>query len=332
MAMLSVGDLAQSFLMTRQSTALKSELQRLSNEVTTGVAADAARHLGGDFGALAGIDTSLARLAGYKSVTTDLGLFAGGMQAALGLVDSLASDLGQSLLAGATTSPPSRIDALGVEAAQKLESVVSGFNALLGDRSLFAGTATATTPLPNAGALLTTLEGIVASARTADEVDTALTEWFAAPTGFAVAYRGGPPMASVSIGPGEAVHIDITAADPAVRDTLKGIAMAALLDRGILADQPSARAAIVKRSGEILSQSQTDRSLLTARLGTFEAQIDRAAQRNSAEASALQIARSDLLSVDGYEAASRLQQTETQLETLYTLTARLSRLNLVNFL
>ncbi|MGL6211969.1 MAG: flagellin, partial [Paracoccaceae bacterium] len=131
---------------------------------------------------------------------------------------------------------------------------------------------------------------------------------------------------------GETARIDITAAEPAIRDTLKGLAMAALLDRGLLANQPNARADVVRRSGEVLSQGQEARGILMARLGTAQFQIEQAEQRNMAETSALGIARSELLAVDGYEAGSRLQEAQTQLETLYALTSRMSRLSLVNFL
>ena len=54
--------------------------------------------------------------------------------------------------------------------------------------------------------------------------------------------------------------------------------------------------------------------------------------RAAAEATALGLAREALIGADPYEAAAALEAAETQLETLYTLTARISRLSLVNFL
>ena len=50
------------------------------------------------------------------------------------------------------------------------------------------------------------------------------------------------------------------------------------------------------------------------------------------EATALGLARADLIAVDGYDAASRLKETETRLQTIYALTARLSELSLANYL
>jgi len=71
---------------------------------------------------------------------------------------------------------------------------------------------------------------------------------------------------------------------------------------------------------------------LQARLGVAQERISSAEIRNAAESSALQIARSDLLAIDPYDTATALQATQTQLETLYSITARLTRLNLTDYL
>ena len=85
-------------------------------------------------------------------------------------------------------------------------------------------------------------------------------------------------------------------------------------------------------AGTSLLQAQSDRTVLAGRLGVVQAVIDQAQTRNSAEESALKLARSDLLSVDSYEATTRMEAAQNQLETLYAVTARLSRLSLVDFL
>jgi len=64
----------------------------------------------------------------------------------------------------------------------------------------------------------------------------------------------------------------------------------------------------------------------------IEAQIDGATARNTAESSALELARAELIAIDPYKAATDLTSVQTQLETLYALTARLSRLSLVEYL
>lgn len=332
MTSVSVGDLAQFLSLSRSGAALNTQIQRLSSEVVSGIAEDRAAHLAGDFGPLAGIETSLARLTGYRAVTNEARLMTDTMQFALGRVTEDAANLGPALLAGASLGASPRLATLGSEASQAFTAAVASLNTRVGDRSLFAGVATSTTPLPDGADLLDTLQGLVAGATNAADVQTALDAWFADPAGFTARYQGGPALAPLGVAPGETAVVDITALDPAIADTLRGLALAAMVDRGTLAGSAVERADLLRRSGETLLTAQSGLGELTARLGTLQARIDEAGSRNAGETSALEIARSDLLSIDSYKAASELQQTQTQLETLYTLTSRLSRLSLVNFL
>ena len=152
------------------------------------------------------------------------------------------------------------------------------------------------------------------------------------PLGYAAFYQGGVPLSGVPIAAGETADLPTTAMDPAIRDTLKGLALAALLDRGMLAGNGEERALLAERAGQVLLQSEDQRITLSAQIGSVEAQIEAARTRNGAEETALGILRSDIGAVDPYEAATRLEAAEAQLESLYLVTARVSRLSLVEFL
>jgi flagellar hook-associated protein 3 FlgL len=333
MALVSLGDLAQSFVLRRQNADLKSDITRMSQEMTTGLVADTGKHLSGDVSALTGIDSALARLGAYARVTSDNAFFTGAMQTALSAVQDVTTDLVPTLLAVTTTGNTASMATVSREALQTFETAVGLYNTRLGDRALFSGDETATSPLPPADELLLQMETAITGALSVQDVETALDAWLSSPTGFlATAYQGGAALTDIPIGPGQTTNIPVTAADPAVRDTLKGLGMAALLQRGWFAGDPSAQAALIRRSGEILAAGETGRALLAGELGTAEGLIETASTRNEAETSALQISRNALLSVDPFDAAARLQETQVQLEMLYTLTARLSRLNLVDFL
>jgi flagellar hook-associated protein 3 FlgL len=333
MSLVSLGDMAQSYLLRRQTVAVKSDLQRHLTEVTTGQAADLTRQVRGDFSALGGIDASLARLQGYKSATTELGLMAGAMQTALGTIDDLASSLAPTLLNAASGSNPTLVNVAVADASQRFATTISTLNARVGDRTLFAGQGTQGPAVADAGTILAALETAIVGALTAGDVATAVSDWFDDPLGYqAAAYQGASAFSPIALAEGEAARLDVTALDPAIKDTLKGLAMAALLHRGALATTPVARADLARKAGEALVSGQTGRTELAAHLGVTEAQIAAAATRNEAETSSLNIARAAIVSVDPYEAASQLERTQTQLETLYALTARLSRLSLVDFL
>lgn len=333
MVALSMGDLAQTFMLRRQNLAVKQDLQRLSYEVTTGISRDITARVSGDLGALSGIDTALARLSGYTAVTTEAGLFAASMQTALGTINEMASDLSTHLLSASNGAADNRIDAVGADAEQKLQAALSTLNTQVGDRSLFAGTATNGAAVIDANSLLSALGVAVSGAISGADVEAAVTAWFASPTGYdAVAYQGGSSLNAVAISPGEEAQIEITAQDPALRDTIKGLAMAALLNRGVLAGQPQGRQDLAQRAGLRLMENGGDRADLTARLGLTEAKIEAAATRNSNEAMSLKIARNGMVEADPYEAATKLEATTAQLEKIYAITARMSRLSLMDYL
>ena len=333
MTAVSLGDMAKSFMLRRHTVDLKQNLDRLSNEVATGRVGDTAAHVSGDLVPIAGIDASLARLKGYGAVTSEAGIFAGAMQTALGTVDTVASDLGNTLISASTGGSEALVDAAGRDAEQKLKTSLSVLNTRFGDRSLFAGTRTTNAAVIDSDTLLATLTSVVSGAISAQDVETAVNNWFDDPAGYdSMAYLGGDPLAAVQVAPGEDAQLDVTAKDPALRDTIKALAMAALLNRGVLAGESTGRQDLARRAGLSLLENKTDRTNVAARLGLAEAQIDAAATRNSNEVSALQMARNGITEADPYETATRLNETEAQLEKIYALTARLSRLSLLDYL
>jgi flagellar hook-associated protein 3 FlgL len=255
------------------------------------------------------------------------------MQTALAAVEGMASDFAASLLTAASSPQPAQLKAVLGDAEERFGSAVSHYNTRFGDRTLFAGQESRSSALVPAGIILTELEALTSGLTGASAVEAAVSTWFDDPAGFqALAYRGGDPLVPLAVAPGEDASLDVTAMDPAIRATLKALSLAALLDRGALPGDRVAQATLARRAGEMLMESQTDRASLAARLGAGEGLIEEARVRVEAEISALSIARADTVSVDPYEAATRLELAQTQLETIYSITARLSRLSLVDFL
>ncbi|MCB2124183.1 MAG: flagellar biosynthesis protein FlgL [Rhodobacteraceae bacterium] len=334
---LSVGDLAQAYQMRRHNAALQTHLARLTEEMTTGVRSDLAEAVSGDFRALAGLDRSLATLAAYKTATDEAALLTQTVQSALETVQELATDLGPGLLSAATTGTPTLMDTTAGDARQKFASVVSALNTQVADRYLLSGTATDRKPIADADSILSALGVATAGQVTAAGVASAVAAWFDAPSGgggFLDAAYGGAaaPFAPFGIGAGESATMDLTAADPAIRDLLEGFALGALVAEGTLSGDDAGRAVLLRRSGEALLAAGNDMAAVRARVGSVEARIAGASARNAAEASALQIARNGLVAADPYDTATAIQAVQTQIETLYTLTARLSRLSLTDYL
>jgi flagellar hook-associated protein 3 FlgL len=332
MMRLSVGDASLTNILARKGADLRGQVNRASQEVATGKHADIGQALRGDFSPLLAIDASLARLSAFKATATDAAFQTAAQQSAIKGLSQLASGISIQLMAARDVSTPAQINTLAADARGKLDSAVGLLNTQASDRAVFSGQATNSVPLGAAGTMLTALQTAAAGATTAAQVATAVTTWFADPMGYGAFYQGGSALTPAPIAPGEQADLSTTALDPAIRETLAGLAMAALLDRGVLAADPQERARLAATAGLDLTRSEESRITLSARIGTVEAQIENARTRNAAEETSLGILRSDIGSVDSYEAATRLETVRAQLESLYLVTARVSRLSLTEYI
>ncbi len=323
--------------MRQQNQQLKEHLTRLSSEVISGVRQDVGAAVSGDFAALSGIERGLRTLEAYKLSTGEAALFTGTLQTALGQVAEMGAGLGVPLLAAATTANPVQVDTLAYTARQKLGAMVGALNLRVADRYALSGAATDTPPLAGAGTILSALQGAVAGASTVSDIADAVADWFDAPAGgggfLDVAYQGAAAgLSPFLLGEGDSAELALTAADPRLRAALAGVALAALLDDGLLGGDTLARGQIAERAGTWILNAEPGLTALRAELGTTEARIDEAATRNSAEVAALKIARNTLIGADPYESAAELEAVQSQLETLYTLTARVAQLSLADYL
>lgn len=328
----SVGDASLTNILARQGADLRGQVQRAAQEVASGRHSDIGATLRGDFSPLLAIDASLSRIAAYHTAATDASVQTAQQQSAIAGLSQLAGGLSTALMGARDVSTPAQVNTLAADARGRLESAIGLLNTQAGGRAVFSGQATDTAPLGSVDDMLTALQTAAAGATTAGQVAAAVTTWFADPLGYGTFYQGGAALTPVPLAPGETADLSTTAMDPAIRDSLAGLAMAALLDRGVLASDPSERARLAATAGQSLTRSEEDRITLSARIGTVEAQIESARTRNSSEETALGILRSDIGSVDPYEAATRLETVRAQLESLYLVTARVSRLSLTEYL
>jgi flagellar hook-associated protein 3 FlgL len=328
--LVSIGDLAQTFLLKRQTVQAKADLQRLAGELGTGLAADPAARLRGDLGPLGAIEASLSRLSGYDAVTRDLSLVLGARQTALDQIDRLAVD-GSARLLAVAQGAGGGLQSAASAAEADFAAAVSALNQRFADRSLFAGAAVDGPALAPADTILAAAVAILPPNAGASGIEAALDAWLADPAGFAaVAYLGGNPAPPVRLGTAGAVAGDVTALDPGLGKTMRGLLMAALLSQDALPADAATQARLARRAGEVLAEAAQDRAALQAGLGLAQGRVAEAEARNGAEATALQIARAGLLAADPHQTATALQEAEARLDLIFTLTARLSRLSLAD--
>ncbi|WP_415183714.1 flagellin [Phaeovulum sp.] len=333
----SIGDMAQTFQMQRHNLQLKTHLSRLTEELTTGVQKDLGVAVRGDFTALAGIERSLTVLNSYAFTTAEASQLADSMQGVLGTMQSLMADTGPMLLSSATSTSPTMVATSTADAKQKFESMIMALNTNTAGRYAFSGTATDMRPLAAPEDILAKLHTTISGASTASDALEAIDMWFDAPTGSGgfvdQAYTGGTTaLSAFRISESETAQLPINATDPNIRDAIRGLAIAALVSDGALAGNDTERAHLTRAAGEHVFAAGNKLVATQAAIGATQAQIGQVSTRNTAEASALTLARSGMIAADPYDTATALEAVQTQLETLYTLTARLSRLSLTDYL
>ncbi|WP_126975394.1 flagellin [Frigidibacter oleivorans] len=336
MTFTSIGDLAQSMTLRRQNAELALRLDRLGRETVTGLADDRAAAVSGRFSTLSGIERALATLDAHDRAAAEAAVLTSAAAAALSGLDDLTAGFGADL-AGLAGAADIGTATLGAEARARLDQAVALLGASAGGRHVFAGAATDTAPLAPAGTLMAALSAAAAGAATVEDAAAAVGDWFAAPAGAGgyldTVYLGSDnPMTGFRLGDGMTVAAPPTAADPALRAVIEGLALAALVDGGTFAGDPAAQAQLLQAAGQRLLAAAPGLVALQARTGTAGSTIAEAQTRNAAEATALELARAGLIGVDQYDAATELQAVQTQIETLYAVTARLSQLSLADYL
>ncbi|NOX40060.1 MAG: hypothetical protein GXP05_05975 [Alphaproteobacteria bacterium] len=335
MSFLSVSDVSGSLRLRYMNADLKRNANRLTAELASGRTSDVAAKLKGGLDRLGAVSRSVKMIDIYQMAGSELLTRASGLQSALQTVREITQSSGIKMLAAGTT-PTDMVTSAGANAAfDGLKSVVGALNTRLAGRSLFAGRATDRPALVSAGAMLNDLQALTAAANTAAQVAVIVDTYFNQPgAGFdSSAYLG----AQTSSGPtriseAETAEIATSAQEPELRRAMQGLALSALLSRGILANNTSERGNLMKQSGEMLISATDGVIGLQAKIGGSQQRIEAVQTGNAARKSGLNVMIEQMTGADGYKTATDLKAVEMRLEALYISTTRLSRLSLVNYL
>lgn len=259
----------------------------------------------------------------------------GAMQTVLGTVLDQVNDLIlESTNAIEIGNDPDRAVA-GEEAGRALAAVSAALNTRYGERSLFSGDAGDMPALAPPSTVLAEALTVLNAAVDGSVAYADIVAAFDAPGGVydTALYMGGSgPAAAVEVAPGERVDYAERADDPALRATIRDMAVIALALDPTSGLDDAKRALLADRALEGLRNSVSDIVGVSARLGVAEARIGEARAANIAAETSLTISYNELAGRDQFEAAAELRALETQLETAYLTTARLSSLNLTSFL
>ncbi|WP_224824233.1 flagellin [Cognatishimia sp. MH4019] len=334
MTISSIGDLAQSLSMRQHNANLRTDFQRLTKEIATGQHHDLTETVQGGFRPLAGLETSLTRLSGYEHASRQAVLLNDGVQSLLEQVNARSSEMAPRLLSSANSGNAELLAASSQAAEVEFEGVVSALNTQVAGRTLLAGQAIDTTPLAPAQDILSAAKIAMTGLTTASDISVALDTWFDTGGSFETDHYNGSTIQASPLTVGEGITIEepLTAIDDQIKATLKGFIMAAIVSENTNALPAAERAALAADAAETLIGASTGLVQHQGRVGANQGVLESRLTEIGAERHAVEMARSAITAIDPYEAATELQNVESSLELLYTITARLSRLNLSDFL
>ncbi len=145
-------------------------------------------------------------------------------------------------------------------------------------------------------------------------------------------YRGGTdPAPSVELAANARLNYGVNADDPAIRRFIMQLSVIVVYGEGVAGTEAETLAGLQTAATGLLG-ARDGMTQLQSRLGLDQRRIEDAIARNQAERASFEKARADLVGRDQYEAATLVTQLETQLETIYAMTARTTRLSLLNYL
>lgn len=333
----SIGDGARAFALQNASHRLKTTMDVLSQELTSGRTADLGQRVQGNLQPVHHLESRLRLLREFGQAASEAATQADTIQVVLGSLQATSLRISTDQLAATSAATPQLAAMQSQDAMAALESVVSRLNGSAGGMFVFSGVETDISPLIDATELMAELTRITSGLATPSDVENALSDWFSAAAGGAgyldFAYRGSEGQArQVQLSENGTTSLDIDASAPEIRNLLKGLALGALASRGGVSDTLEDQRDLLRRSGRILMDNQPGIVALAAKTGLVQQRIEEAKTTNAAERASYEIARNNIVSADPFATATALSEVQSQIEMLHSLTARLSRLKLTDFL
>lgn len=335
MSWATLGSLALPFTLQRSGVQARTDLARNSHELTTGRVESVGRHLRGDLAALHAIENRLTRIDSFEAALKQTVTMFDSAQSALDKVARAGQGLAESLVLTAQSGAgPSASKVAAQVARGVLEETVSAMSLTVAGRAVFGGVQADRAPLAPPEALIDALRPAVAGVTSAADLADTLEAWFIDPgTQFETEiYRGGAATRGGKVDDGETAPALPTADDPAIRRQLMAAAMVVLVGEGATAMSPAEDRAALQAAMTGLLVNAAEVAATQARIGTAQEMLDQRLLRFSLERDRLEQARSDKIGVDPYKAAMAVEQARVQLESIYTVTARVARLSLTEFL
>lgn len=325
-------ELARMQMLQRQAIDTRNRLDTAGRELSTNLKASRFEATGGNLTRLFALERSLDRNKVFSETLSLTEVRLDVMQEVLGTILAPTEDLGLDLATSVSAGDVSAAMLHASDARRAFADTVGLLNTQVAGQSLFAGTATDRPALASADAMLATLDTLTAGATTAADAIAAIDAYFAGAFHGAGYVGATDDLTPVDIGEGRRLDYGMRADQAELVAVLKAQALAAVVAGGALAGNTTEQMALLGESASQMIAAKEGVLDLRSSVGSLQEGVERAKASRTAERETLDLARTKLLAVDPLEAASTYQQLEVQLESIYTITARLANLRFTNFM
>lgn len=328
-------DLLSSSILSRGVARVNADILRTAEELSSGRKSDKVAAAGGDPTRLYALERDISRIGAAKESIDLAAGRSGQIQTSLERIQGALGEVGIPLLAAVTRGDISAARVEAEAARGAFDATVTALNSRFGDRSLFAGAAVDGPALASADSILTEINTRIAGETTSAGVIAAIDTYFSDPGGFSASGYAGSviDLTATDIGDGQRVSYAVRADAQAFRDALNGLALAVVgAEGGWPGASDTADGDLLGEASRRSLAAREDVIDVRASVGIAEERFQNASIRNEAESTFLSAALNRILARDPFEAATEFTALETQLQSVFSVTARLSSLNLTNFL
>ncbi len=329
-----LGDMAQQLMLRRNGSALSGDIKRLSSELSTGRVVDQGKRVQGDFSVVSHLTKMIRTSETAKANAEFSKIFLGAQQSALEIITRHTISHMTDYATFDQNPMPQAAKLLARSMNESFTDTIGALNTSFAGRSIFAGVDGDRPAVADAEAILQELVSIIPANADAAAVGQIIDDWFAVGGGFDNPgfSRGAITPQPLELLPGQTVAHDVTGRDPALRTTLAAFAKGAIVEAGVLAADPDQEIALLRPVFTMMKSAGDGLIQLSAKIGLQEARAARISSEAEAQNAASTIAKAEMLEADPYDTATKLEAAMAQLDRIYMLTARLSRLSLTEYL
>jgi flagellar hook-associated protein 3 FlgL len=328
----------------------QNEMTDASTEATTGTYADIGVAIGSNASTNVNLTREISRIDSLLDSNAIVNQRLSSSQTALGNMSSSAQDMLDQLVALRGSTDGSSVSLAQQTATDTLSSVISQANTMVNGEYLFAGTNTDVQPMTdNSASAATAIQSALQTYATAqgttvdkltgaqmtDFITTKVEPMFTddsapAPNNWASWSSASDQNMTSRISNSDVVESSTNTNQPGMRY----LALAATVTNALMGQNlnPDALNAVTDQAISYAHQAINGVNEQTSALGLSQARLSKANDSLSAQKDIITTNIGDLTGVDPYEASTRVNSLETQLETAYTIVSKIQQLSLVNYL